>query len=130
MKKILAPLFLLFTLQVNAQEVTVDTAKKDLADTIKKDLFTAPDTVPKYRSKVLAFVPPVVLIGYGAASFYAKPLRSLDYYVQTRIRDSKPTFRTVVDSYAQFSPVAAVYVLNLVGVSGKNRFLDRTILLG
>ncbi|MFD2864059.1 phosphatase PAP2 family protein [Mucilaginibacter antarcticus] len=130
MKKLLAPLFLLLALQVNAQEITVDTTKKDLVDTIKKDLFTAPDTVPKLRSKALTFVPPILLIGYGAASFYVKPLRQLDYYVQTRVKDSKPTFHTVVDSYAQFSPVAAVYVLNLAGVTGKNRFLDRTILLG
>jgi membrane-associated phospholipid phosphatase len=130
MKKILAPLFLLITLQVSAQEIPADTAKKDLADTIKKDLFTAPDTVPKLRSKALAYVPPALLIGYGVASFYAKPVRQLDYYVQTRVQAHKPTFRTVVDSYAQFSPVAAVYVLNLAGVTGKNRFLDRTILLG
>lgn len=130
MKKILAPLFLLIALQATAQEIPVDTTKKDLADTIKKDLFTAPDTVPKLRSKALAFVPPALLIGYGVASFYTKPVRQLDYYIQTRVRETKPNFRTVVDSYAQFSPVAAVYVLNLAGVTGKNRFMDRTILLG
>jgi membrane-associated phospholipid phosphatase len=129
MKKIFFALFLIVTIQANAQEIPVDTTRKNLGDTIKKDLFTAPDTVPKLRSKVLAFVPPAILIGYGAASFYAKPLRQFDYYVQTRVENSEPTFHSVAESYFQFAPVAAVYALNLAGVTGKNRLLDRTILL-
>jgi membrane-associated phospholipid phosphatase len=129
MKKIFCAVFLFVTIQANAQEIAVDTTKKNLGDTIKKDLFTAPDTVPKLRSRALAFVPPLILIGYGAASFYVKPLRQLDYYVQNRVENSKPTFHSVAESYFQFAPVAAVYALNLAGVTGKNRLLDRTILL-
>ncbi|MDP9047390.1 MAG: phosphatase PAP2 family protein, partial [Bacteroidota bacterium] len=32
--------------------------------------------------------------------------------------------------YFQFAPIVLVYGLNLVGVEGKNRFIDRTALLG
>ena len=129
MKYILIAFLFLTSHTVFAQEVT-DTTKKNLADTIKKDVLTAPDTVPKLRSKAWAFVPPLALISYGALSFPVHPIRRWDYYIRNEVKDHIPTFHSVAESYFQFSPVAAVYVLNLVGVTGKNRFLDRTVVLG
>jgi hypothetical protein len=110
--------------------VVQDTTKKKLGDTIKKDLLTAPDTVRKLHSKAWSFVPPLALITYGALSFPVHPIRRVDYYIRNEVKDHYPTFHSVAESYFQFSPVAAVYVLNFVGVAGKNRFLDRSIILG
>jgi membrane-associated phospholipid phosphatase len=129
MKRILIAVFCFISIGVNAQVVT-DTTKKNLGDTLKKDILTAPDTVPKLRSKFLSFVPPLILVGYGASSFFVHPVRRLDYYVQTEVREHFPTFHSVAESYFQFAPVAAVYALNFAGIEGKNRFLDRSVLLG
>jgi membrane-associated phospholipid phosphatase len=107
-----------------------DTTKKNLADTIKKDLFTAPDTVRKLHSKPYTLVIPGALILYGASSFVIHPIRNFDYYVNGEVRKTAPYFSTKAESYFQFGPIAMVYGLNLIGVEGKNRFIDRTAILG
>lgn len=129
MKYILIVSLFLTSFKVSAQ-VLPDTAKKKLGDTVKKDLFTVPDTVQNLHSRALSFVPPIALITYGVLSFPVHPIRRFDYYVRNEVQDKYPTFHSVAESYFQFSPIAAVYVLNLVGVEGKNRFVDRTAILG
>jgi membrane-associated phospholipid phosphatase len=129
MKRLLIALFCFVSINVHAQEVT-DTTKKNLGDTIKKDLFTAPDTVQKLHSKAWAYVPPMVLIAYGALSFPVHPIRQFDYFIHDNVDEHYPTFHSVAESYFQFAPVAAVYALNFAGIQGKNRFIDRTLILG
>ena len=113
----------------NAQIIT-DTAKKNIGDTIKKDLFTAPDTVKKLHSNPLSLIPPGVAILYGVSSFVFHPVRRVDYYIYGRIERSAPNFNTNAESYFLVTPVVMVYGLDLIGVEGKNTFIDRTALLG
>jgi membrane-associated phospholipid phosphatase len=129
LKKIIFAALFLISFEASAQKV-VDTTKKKLADTIKKDILTAPDTVKKLHSNPLSLIPPAALIGYGALSFYITPIRNLDYYIHGRIDRATPNFNTTAESYFLFGPIVMVYGLNLVGVEGKNRFIDRTALLG
>jgi membrane-associated phospholipid phosphatase len=129
MKYIIATFLLITSLGLKAQKLT-DTTKKNLGDTLKKDFLTAPDTVSKLHSKAWAFVPPLALISYGVLSFPVHPIRQIDFDIHSEVTEHYPTFHSVAESYFQFSPVAAVYVLNLVGVEGKNRFIDRTVMLG
>jgi membrane-associated phospholipid phosphatase len=128
LKNVILAILCIITLSVSAQ--VTDTAKKKLGDTIKKDLLTAPDTVKKLHSNPLSLIPPAALIGYGALSFSVHPIRNLDYYIHGRIDRSAPTFHSKAESYFLFGPIVMVYGLNLVGVSGKNTFIDRTALLG
>jgi len=121
MKRVICVLLCAITLSANAQK---------LGDTLKKDLLTAPDTVKKLHSKALAFIAPAVLIAYGASSFVIHPVRQVDYYVHNETQITDAGFHTKAESYFQFAPVAIVYGLNLVGIEGKNRFVDRTALLG
>jgi membrane-associated phospholipid phosphatase len=129
LKKIIFAIFCFISFEANAQ-VTDDTTKKKLADTIKKDLLTAPDTVKKLHSSPLSLVIPGVLIAYGVSSFAIHPVRQLDYYIHDRIERSSPNFNTKAESYFLITPVVMVYGLNLIGVEGKNTFIDRTALLG
>ena len=130
MKKILLALFCFITIEANAQVVADTTKKVNIADTVKKDLFTAPDTVKKLHSNPLSLIPPAVAILYGASSFVIKPVRNVDYYIHGRIERSNPTFNTKAETYFLFTPIVMVYGLNLAGVEGKNTFIDRTALLG
>ncbi|HTE00015.1 MAG TPA: phosphatase PAP2 family protein [Mucilaginibacter sp.] len=120
MRRIIVILFCILSFEANAQ----------ITDTIKKDLLTAPDTVKKLHSKPFALIIPAGLITYGALSFAIHPIRRFDYYIQTDIRRSGPNFHSTAESYFQFAPIVMVYGLNLVGVSGKNTFIDRSALLG
>ena len=128
MKNIFVILLCAITLGASAQ--VTDTSKKKLADTIKKDILTAPDTVKKLHSNPKSLIAPAVLIGYGAASFAVEGIRNFDFYIQGRYHRFTPNFNTTAESYFLFAPVAIVYGLNLAGVEGKNRFVDRTALLG
>lgn len=129
MKNILIALFCIISFEAAAQN-KIDTGKKKLGDTIKKDLLTAPDTVKKLHSKAWTLLPPAIAIGYGASSFIIHPVRQLDYYIRGDIRKYDPNFSTKAENYFQFGPILIVYGLNLIGVEGKNRFIDRSFLLG
>ena len=115
-------LFLLSILTFNA--------KGQILDTIKKDLFTAPDTVKHLHNKAIEFILPAGLITYGVSSFLIHPVRRIDYFFHNEIAKTDPNFNTKAESYFQFGPIGMVYGLNLLGDEGKNRFIDRTALLG
>jgi membrane-associated phospholipid phosphatase len=129
--RIIPAVFLLgFSLTVNAQVSNTDTAKKKVADTIKKDLFTAPDTVKKLHSNPLSLIPPAVAITYGVSSFIFQPIRRIDYYFYGVTQRTNSDFHSTAESYFLVAPIVMVYGLDLVGVEGKNTFIDRTALLG
>jgi membrane-associated phospholipid phosphatase len=119
LKRVIFAIVCLISLNANAQ----------VADTIKKDLLTAPDTVKKLHSNPLSLIPPAALITYGALSFVVHPIRRFDYYINSEVHKTDPTFSTKAESYFQFAPIIMVYGLDLIGVEGKNTFIDRTALL-
>ena len=130
MRKIIFVLFCFISIEANAQ-VTGDTTKKvNRLDTVKKDLFTAPDTVKHLHSNPLSLIPPAIAIAYGASSFFITPVRNVDYYFRNEIAKTNPNFNTKAETYFLFTPIVMVYGLNLIGVEGKNTFIDRTALLG
>jgi membrane-associated phospholipid phosphatase len=51
---------------------------------------------------------------------------SQDAYMD--IQNAYPKFHTNADDILQFMPLVAVYGLNLIGVKGKNNFIDRTLI--
>ncbi len=128
MKNIIVVLLLLSFFNASAQVAGTDTARKNIVDTLKKDLFTAPDTVQHLRSKALSLVPPAALVGYGVASFYIKPMRRLDRYVFKEAQEHNFVFKRHFEDYFQYAPPVLVYGLNLAGVHGKNTFIDRTLI--
>jgi membrane-associated phospholipid phosphatase len=129
MKKILIAIFCFISFGVNAQNIK-DTTKKKLGDTLKKDVLTAPDTVKRLHVKPWTLIPPTGLIAYGVLSFVVHPIRQVDYSIHDNIEKTAPNFNTNAESYFLIGPVVIVYGLNLVGNLGKNRFIDRTALLG
>ncbi|HVS90960.1 MAG TPA: phosphatase PAP2 family protein [Mucilaginibacter sp.] len=130
MKKIIIVILCALSSSAYAQKNATDTSKKKLADTLKKDILTAPDTVKKLHSNPITLVPPAAMITYGGLSFFVHPIRRFDYYIQSTIHKSDSTFSTKAESYFQATPILIVYALNLAGYEGKNRFVDRTALLG
>jgi hypothetical protein len=114
-------------LQASAQVDTtrkIDSARLDSTEHILE----VPDTVKHLESKFASFIPPAAFIGYGALTFYVNPLRRIDYNFYHDVQKDHANFSTKIDNYLQYVPVATVYALNLAGVAGKNRFIDRTIL--
>lgn len=127
MKKVIYIILCLAGFNASAQ-VTDTTKKVNIVDTLKKDLFTAPDTVKHLRSKAWALVPPSILVAYGASNFFFHPVRRLDISINNDIMEDAPNFRHHPENFFQYTPVALVYGLNLVGIHGKNTFVDRTLI--
>lgn len=115
MKNILLILLCFVLLKANAENLT---------DTVKKTQPAKPETI-----KASSFILPAALVTYGAMSFEVHPVRRIDYYVRGQIANSAPGFHTNAATYLVFTPIAAVYALNLAGVSGRNNFADRTALI-
>ncbi|MBS1531933.1 MAG: phosphatase PAP2 family protein [Bacteroidetes bacterium] len=109
MKKLVLLLLCLLSLRVSAVQLT-DTALHAKRDTIK----------------VKSFILPAALVAYGSLSFAVHPLRRFDYYLDGQLR---PGIKTTAATYLIFTPIAAVYGLNLSGVQGRNNFVDRTALI-
>jgi hypothetical protein len=128
LKKAVYIILCLVTFGAHAQEVTDTTKKVSIADTLKKDLFTAPDTVQHLHSNVRALIPPAALITYGISSFYIKPLRGWDRYIHKESVEHNIVLDSHIEDYFQYAPPILVYGLNLVGVHGKNTFVDRTLI--
>jgi len=126
-KNIVLTLLCLITLVASAQ--ITDTTRKTKADTIKNDIASVPDTVKHLHSKGWTWIPPAVLVGYGFSSFVIQPVRNVDYYFKMRVARSDPNYNSKIADYFQLAPAVMVYGLNLIGVQGKNRFIDRTALL-
>ncbi len=107
-------LFLACSLQLKAQ----------LTDTLEHEI---PNQEQSIASKEFQpYYIPTFLIGYGAVSLGNNPLRDLDRSSKAELAEDNPVFHTTIDDYLQFSPIAAVYALNIIGVKGKNAIIDQT----
>lgn len=114
---------------LNVRAQNRDTSKRvNIADTLKKDLFTAPDTVKRLRSKAWTLLPPAVFVAYGASSFAIHPLRRFDRFINANAQEHNFVPKPVTENYLQYAPVIVTYGVNLVGIHGKNTFMDRTLI--
>ncbi|MBS1526414.1 MAG: phosphatase PAP2 family protein [Bacteroidetes bacterium] len=127
MKNTLLAVFLISSLGVCGQ--AVNTTSGAATDTIKKDRVKPHDTVQYIHNNAWSYVPPAVFVAYGGLSFVVGPIRHVDYYIKDRIQQSAPKYNSKIDDYLQIAPGAMVYLLNLAGDEGKNRFVDRTAML-
>lgn len=110
MKNFVLVFLLLASLQVSAGNLTDTTKTQPGNDNIR----------------ATSFILPAALVTYGSLSFTVHPIRQFDYYVDGQLR---PGIKTSAATYLVFTPIAAVYGLNLAGVQGKHDFGDRTALL-
>lgn len=123
LKKVIFILLYALTLEASAQ--VIDTVNSKPVDNVS----IVPDTVERLKDKPGAYIVPAVLIGYGALSFVVTPIRNVDYYFKTQVEQTAPNFNSKPGDYLQLAPAALVYALNLAGVEGKHKFVDRTALL-
>ncbi len=79
-----------------------------------------------FRSSQL--VVPVVLIGYGLIAHSSKNLKTIDLRVKEELNENFYE-EFIIDDFTQYSPSAAVYVLNACGIRGKHNFRDATVIL-
>lgn len=70
------------------------------------------------------------MLTYGFVALGNQTLQDFNHSTKAELREDNPHFSTTLDNYLQWSPAAAVYALNAVGVHGAHNFRDRTIIYG
>lgn len=74
-----------------------------------------------------SFIVPAVFVGYGFASLGNNSFKQLNKNISYEVKEDMPGFRTTVDDYLKYAPVVSTYALNIAGVKGRHRLVDRTI---
>jgi hypothetical protein len=112
MKQLLLPFFFFFAITCHGQQKAADS------------LLFQKEVPFKYSSLLL----PTGLVSYGILGIKNDPVRKWDRDIRKSL-DPNGT-KTSIDDYIPFTPIAAVYGLDLVGVKGRNNMLDKTVILG
>ncbi|MEZ2445945.1 phosphatase PAP2 family protein [Chitinophaga sp. RCC_12] len=84
----------------------------------------------QFHTTIAGVAVPVAMISYGVFALNNPTLRDLNSTTKAEIKEDHPQFRTHIDNYLQYAPVAAVYILNAAGIQGKHNLRDRSIILG
>lgn len=96
-----------------------------LGQQMQKDSIVKKTSTYKYESLLM----PTALIGYGVVSLNSQTLQDLDQSINTQF-SKQGKHKGMVDEYLQYTPALSVYALNAIGIEGKHRFKERTVILG
>lgn len=81
------------------------------------------------KFKYEALIIPSTMIGFGVIGLESHTLKSINSDTKKEILENIDR-KFTIDNFTQYSSPLAVYALNAFGIKGKNRLLDRTIILG
>lgn len=76
-----------------------------------------------------SYIIPTVFVGYGLISLGDNAIRDLDLSTKAELSEDHPKFAAHVDDYTIFSPLLAMYALDIAGVKAKNNLLDQTAMM-
>lgn len=93
------------------------------------ELFSSGPNVFDYQDGLRIGVA-TLMISYGVAAIENDQLKSFNLSIKNEVTEDHPHFNFRLDDYLQNAPAVAVYALNLAGIHGDNKFIDRTIILG
>jgi membrane-associated phospholipid phosphatase len=85
---------------------------------------------PKKYLSAKSLIIPVALINYGFSALKNEELQELNQKIAEEVTEDASGFKTKVDDYLKYAPATTVYLLNAVGIKGRHKILDRTIILG
>ena len=98
------------------------------------DSLTQAQRVPmnagRYRLHGAGIWIPAGLMAYGVVSLHVDALQNVNETVKRWVYTDPMPRKVKLDNYLQYAPAGAVYLLNIAGVHGKNKFVDRTIIYG
>ncbi|WP_432671313.1 phosphatase PAP2 family protein [Flavobacterium sp. SM2513] len=85
------------------------------------------DTVQlKFSTKQLII--PAVLMTYGVVAIESDYLKLVNTQLRDELKESIDE-KITIDDFSQYAPMATVYVLNNIGIEGKNNLKDRSIIM-
>ena len=85
---------------------------------------------PKKYLSARSMIIPVTMIGYGFSTLKSEELQEVNKKIAEEVTEDARGFKTKVDNYLQYAPVASVYLLDAAGVKGRHKVVGQTIILG
>lgn len=112
MKQLLLSLFLFYSCNCQSQQKVADSLPFQ-------------EKVPFKGTSLLL---PLGLMSYGILGIKNDPVRKWDRDIRKSLHPNGA--KTMIDDYIMFSPIAATYGLDLLGIKGRNNMLNKSIILG
>jgi hypothetical protein len=113
-----------FSLNSNAQirqlNTPEDSSKRESQNPVYHPAFE--------KISIKPLILPIAFIAYGFCALESDGLKDFDEQIKEEVWTDKPHRQIRIDNYLQYTPAAAVYALNAIGIEGKNNFKDRTII--
>lgn len=98
------------------------------AQTTVTDSLTVQDSVQNIKFNYKQLIIPAALISYGFIGLESHPIQNINTKIRDEVKEDIDQ-KITIDDFSQYAPVASVYALNAMGIKGKNRFKDRTIIM-
>lgn len=98
------------------------------AQTTVTDSLTVQDSVQNIKFKYKQLIIPAALISYGFIGLESHPIQNINTKIRDEVKEDIDQ-KITIDDFSQYAPAASVYALNAMGIKGKNRFKDRTIIM-
>jgi hypothetical protein len=112
-KIVLVFVFLLMNLESFCQDATIDST------------FVANKKTYNFNYKQLII--PTVLIGYGIVGLESDDLKLFNNEISEEVNEHIDE-KVTIDDFAQYAPVASIFVLDFAGVKGKHTLKDKLII--
>lgn len=90
---------------------------------------TSIDTLQQLKFNYKSLIIPAVLMTYGVVGLENNDLKLLNLEIKEEVNENIDK-KITIDDFSQYAPAATVYILNNIGVKGKNNLRDRSIILG
>src|SRR6266487_5009922 len=120
----------LFTLLISFTSLNISAQDADsLNRSVEKKWQIQPLPARKNYLTAKSVLIPVTLVEYGFATLKSDGLQDLNKKISEEVTEDASGFKTRADDYLRYAPAASVYLLNAVGIKGKHKILDRTIIL-
>lgn len=85
------------------------------------------DTV-QLKFSIKQLIIPAVLMTYGIVAIESDYLKLINVELRDELKESIDD-KFTIDDFSQYAPMTSVYILNNIGIEGKNNLKDRSIIL-
>lgn len=92
------------------------------------DSLTVQDSVYNIKFNYKQLIIPAALLSYGFIGLESHPIQNINTKIRDEVKEDIDQ-KITIDDFSQYAPAASVYALNAMGIKGKNRFKDRTIIM-
>lgn len=94
-------------------------------NTVQKDSVAKNNLKFNYKQLII----PTILIGYGVIGLENHGIIDLNDEIKEEVTENIDD-KVTIDDFTQYVPAASVYVINNIGIPGKNNLKDRSIIFG